>query len=36
MARGLGFSRFEREELSLADLLEGVARRGTYGSGGKR
>ena len=35
MAHGLAFSRFEREELSLADLLEGVARRGTSGSGGK-
>jgi ABC-2 type transport system ATP-binding protein len=34
MDRGLGFSRFEREELSLADLLEGVARRGDRGNGG--
>lgn len=34
IARGLTFSRFEREELSLADLLEGVARRGTSSSGG--
>lgn len=33
MHRGLAISRFEREELSLADLLEGVARRDD-GSGG--
>lgn len=31
--RGLAFSRFEREELSLADLLEGVARRGSTAAG---
>lgn len=34
MNRGLAFSRFEREELSLADLLEGVARRGEPGTRG--
>jgi len=29
VSRGLPFARFEREELSLADLLEGVARQGS-------
>jgi ABC-2 type transport system ATP-binding protein len=36
LEQGLSFSRFEREELSLADLLEGVARKGDDARGADR